>query len=62
MVTWLERCERTGPPDGAVRIYTDEDLYFSVVAGTAVDGVNVVIKYLVIADDRERLIIVREIT
>ncbi|MGH9243064.1 MAG: hypothetical protein ACRD29_01855 [Acidimicrobiales bacterium] len=45
-----------------MQIYADEDLYYAVVPGTNVDGLSVVITYLVVADDRERLIIVREIT
>lgn len=62
MVAWLDECKREGPPDDAVRIYADEDLYYAVVPGTAIDGVSVVIEYLVVADDREHLVIVREIS
>ena len=61
VVAWLDECQRRGPPDDAVQIYEDNDLYYAVVPGTAVDGVSVVIQYLVVADDRERLIIVRDL-
>ena len=62
VVVWLDERQGKGPPDDAVQIYADEDLYYSVVSGSTVDGASVVITYLLVVDDRERLIIVREIT
>lgn len=62
VVAWLDECRRHGSPEDAVRIYADEDLYYAMVPGSTVDDVTVVIKYLLVADDRERLVIVREIT
>ena len=57
VVVWLDERQGQGPPDDAVQIYADEDLYDAVVSGS-----TVVITCLLVVDDGERLIIVREIT
>ena len=60
-VRWLEDVRRSGPPQAAVRIYEDDDLYVATVPGTERDGISVSVEYRLVVDDRERLILVRDI-
>ena len=51
---WVQDVNRDGPPDDAIRVFGDDDLYLASISGT-----NLVVSFLVSVQDR--VIIVREI-
>lgn len=60
-VQWVDYIRNSGPPAAAVRIYEDDDLYVAIVPGTELEGISVSVEFRLVVDDRERLILVRDI-
>jgi hypothetical protein len=51
---WVQVVNRDGPPDDAIQVFSDDDLFLASIPGT-----NVVVSFLVSVQDR--VVIVKEI-